>query len=62
MTTAIGEKVPLPTTRTSHMSFPSAYLDLTSAHSKGQGQGPAHLDCEYLGNGSRFAHITFAIK
>ena len=27
-----------------------AYLHLTLAHSKGEGQGHAHLDNEYLGN------------
>ena len=30
-----------------------AYLDLTLAHSKGQGQCQAHFDCERMRNGDR---------
>ena len=31
----------------SHVGFWLAYLDLTMAYSKGQGNGHAHFDCEY---------------
>ena len=30
------------------------YLYFTLTHSKGQGQGHAHLDSEYLRNGDRY--------
>ena len=35
------------------MSFQLAYLDLNVARSKGQGQGHAHYDCQYLQIGDR---------
>ena len=31
-----------------------AYLHLTLTHSKGQDQGHAHFDSEYIGNGERY--------
>ena len=34
----------------SHVAFRFAYLHWTLVLSKGQGQGYAHFDCEYLGN------------
>ena len=35
------------------MAFRLAYLYLTLTHFKGQDQGHAYLDSEYLGNGGR---------
>ena len=32
------------------MNFLLAYLDLSLAHSKGQGAGHAHFHCEFIGN------------
>ena len=37
--------------RKSHTAFRLTYLDLTLAHSKGQGQVYAHFDCEYFQSG-----------
>ena len=39
--------------RESPIRFPMVYLHLTLARSKGQSQGHAHFDCEYLVNGDR---------
>ena len=39
--------------RKSCMYFRTAHLNLTLVHSKVQGQGHAHFDGEYLGNGDR---------
>ena len=36
------------------------YFQLSSAHSKGLGQGQALFDCEYLANGDRYANSAFA--
>ena len=36
-----------------HVALRLAYLHLTLAHSKGQGQGRAHFDCQYLANDDR---------
>ena len=36
-----------------HTAFPLAYLRLTLTHSKGQGEGRAHFDCQYLVNGDK---------
>ena len=36
------------------MAFPLAYLHLTWARSKGQSQGHAYFDQEYLANGDRY--------
>ena len=43
----------------SHTAFPLAYLHLTLTHSKIQGQGRAHFDCENLAahTGSRMWHF-----
>ena len=35
------------------IGFRFVYLHLALAHSKGQSQGPANIDCEYLVNGKR---------
>ena len=32
------------------MGFLMEYLPFALAHCKGQGQGHAYIDCEYLGN------------
>ena len=37
----------------SHVAFQLAYLHLILAHFKGQCQGHAHFEWEYLGNGNR---------
>ena len=45
------------------MAFEFAYLHLTLAHSKGQANGPANFNCEYLTNDKRgLANINIAIK
>ena len=44
------------------MSFLLAYLHLTFDRSKEQGQGHAHFDNKYLGNGDRYGKNYVNIK
>ena len=44
----IGRTLLLPWKMKSHKGFRLAYLDLTLAYLKCQGQGHAHFDCKYL--------------
>ena len=44
------------------MGFLLAYLYFTLPHSKGQGQGHAYFDNEYLENGNRQDEIITLIK
>ena len=52
----------LLTHRKSHVAFLLAYLQLTVAHSKGQGQGHAHFACEYLANDDRQGKYYYCPK
>ena len=49
----IGQTLLLPIHKKPHVTFRLAYLHLTLAHSKDQGHGHTHFDCEYLTNDDR---------
>ena len=49
----IGQALQLPTNEKSRKAFPLTYLYFRLTNSKGQGQGHAHFDCEFLANGDR---------
>ena len=44
----------LPTHRKSYVAFRLVYAHLILTHSKGQGQGHAHFNCEYIPNGDKY--------
>ena len=50
------------THRKLHVAFRLAFLHLTLAHSKCQGKGHAHFDCQYLANGDRYGKHCYCIK
>ena len=52
----------LLTNRESHTALQLKCLHLILAHSKGQGQGHAHFNCENHHNGKNMLNITVAIR
>ena len=52
-TVADSTKGAIDKTRKSHVGFRLAFLYLDLAHFKGQSQGYAYFDCEYLVNDDR---------
>ena len=51
----LGKNELMPTNRTSHTPFPSAYLYFTLVSLKGQGH--VHFDCQYLAIGDIWQQI-----